>query len=82
MHAIDRILLPKDRIAARVAEIGRELAEDLRRSGCDAPGARVVMVPILTGAIVFVADLIRNMDVQMSVRPITVSSYPGTATST
>lgn len=86
-------MITRERIAARVAEMGRQIAGDLRTSihagraqgsgaaaGDDA--ARVVMVPILTGAMVFVADLIRHIDLQMSVRPITVSSYPGAATTT
>lgn len=44
------------------------------------PDARVVLVPVLTGAMVFVADLIRHIPAKMSVRPIVVSSYPGAAT--
>lgn len=81
MHVIDRTLLSRQRIAQRVAELGRAISADLLLAGAGRPGERVVMVPILTGAIVFVADLIRHMDIQMSVRPITVTSYPGTATS-
>ena len=82
MHTIDRTLIPRDKIAARVTQMGRAISEDLRAAGAESAGQRIVMVPILTGAIVFVADLIRAMDVQMSVRPITVSSYPGAATTT
>lgn len=87
MHRIDRVLITRDRIAARVGELGRQITADLcrqegvvrgERSAEDA--ARVVMIPILTGAMVFVADLIRSVDLKMSLRPITVSSYPGTAT--
>jgi hypoxanthine phosphoribosyltransferase len=83
MHRIDRVLITRDRIASRVAEIGREISADLHaQPGVDAgDGQRIVMVPILTGAMVFVADLIRAIDLKMSVRPITVSSYPGAATS-
>lgn len=80
MHEIDRVLITKDRIAARVAEMGRGMAAEIAHASGGDPHVRVVMVPILTGAIVFVADLIRSMNVQMSVRPITVTSYPGTST--
>jgi hypoxanthine phosphoribosyltransferase len=57
------------------------LAEEveLRAKGI-VPGP-IVMVPVLTGAILFVADLVRAMPVTMSRRPVTVSSYPGAATS-
>ena len=78
---IDRVLIPRDRLAARTAELGAALTLDLRSAGADAEGQRIVMVPILTGAMLFVADLVRHMPVQMAIRPITVSSYPGTATS-
>lgn len=61
--------------------MGRELTSDLKVRASDDPAARVVLVPILTGALVFTADLIRHVPVQMSIRPVTVSSYPGTATS-
>ncbi len=99
MHRIDRVLIPRERLAARVAEIGRQITADLAREPGVAPAAEVggatgltnpldstpsapvVMVPILTGAVVFVADLIRAINLKMSLRPITISSYPGTATS-
>src|SRR5690606_14908605 len=65
-----------ERIAARVRELGEQIAADLAA----APPAPVVLVPILTGSIVFLADLIRHIPVKMSIRPITVSSYPGKST--
>ncbi len=43
-------------------------------------GGEVVMIPILTGALVFTADLIRNIPLRMSVATVAVSSYPGAAT--
>mgnify|MGYP000493820151 CR=1 FL=1 len=47
----------------------------------DSPdAARVVLVPILTGSLVFTADLIRHIPVKMSIRPVVITSYPGTAT--
>lgn len=74
-------------------ELGRQISADLEMSLADPrnradssgrePGREpaVVLVPILTGAMVFVADLIRHIPVQMSIQPVTVTSYPGTATS-
>lgn len=44
------------------------------------PGAEVVMIPILTGALVFTADLIRAIPLRMSISTVAVTSYPGTAT--
>lgn len=81
MH-IARVLITRDQIARRVAEMGREITADFLASGAGAPGVepQVVLIPILTGSLVFVADLIRHMPVQMSIRPVTITSYPGAAT--
>ena len=62
---IQRVLIDQDRIASRVAELGaqlsRELEEDLRRTGDSLDGNDIVIIPIMTGALVFAADLIRHM---------------------
>lgn len=74
---VRRVLIGRDEIARRVVELGEQVTADLRAM----PPGPVVLVPVLTGSFVFVADLIRHVPVKMSIRPITVSSYPGTATS-
>lgn len=76
---VERVLIGRDRLAERVAQMGGEITADLSRELLRAEGdAPVVLVPILTGAMVFVADLIRHMPIKMSVRPVTLSSYCGT----
>lgn len=77
-----RVLIPADRIAQRIEGLGAEITRDLMGAGAggeDGGGGRLVLIPVLTGALVFVADLIRHIPLQMSIRPVTVSSYPGTA---
>lgn len=84
-HRLGEVLLDRDTIAARVAELGARVAEDLgaelAREGAslDLPD-RIVLAPVLTGAIVFFADLVRHMQVAMSMRLVSVSSYPGAST--
>ncbi len=83
MHRdVERVLIGRDRIAQRIAEIGGEITADLSRELLRAGEGdeRIVLVPILTGAMVFVADLIRHVPLKMSIRPVTLSSYPGAAT--
>ncbi|HVU63467.1 MAG TPA: hypoxanthine phosphoribosyltransferase [Phycisphaerales bacterium] len=77
-----RVLISRDRIAARIEEMGRQITSDLRRSMGDASAAEphVVLVPILTGSMVFTADLIRHIPLKMSIRPVTIKSYHGSAT--
>lgn len=82
---IDRVLIPRDRIAARVREMAARIAEDLRAAvAADGhspdEGHRIVLMPVMTGAIVFTADLIREMPLRLSLELVTVSSYPGQST--
>jgi hypoxanthine phosphoribosyltransferase len=74
---IERVLIDRGRIAGRVCELGRQIAADLQREGGAGGQSQVVLVPILTGSIVFVADLIRQMPMMLSLRVVAVSSYPG-----
>ncbi len=78
---IASVLIDKGRIAARVRELGRDIAADIERLLAEDPahGAedRVVLIPILTGSMVFVADLIRELPLKLSLEVVGVSSYPG-----
>jgi hypoxanthine phosphoribosyltransferase len=83
---IERVLVTREQIAARVvemaAEIARDLTDDLGRDGHSTLDAdRVVLIPIMTGAMIFAADLIREMPVKLAIGLVTVSSYPGQAVS-
>ena len=68
---IDRVLISQQRIAARVGELARQITAD------HTPGGEVTIVPILTGAMIFCADLIRQVPIAMQIGLLTVSSYPG-----
>jgi len=74
---IDRILIDEARIAARVREMGREIAGDLQNDVARTGQDQITLIPILTGAVVFVADLIRQMPLKMRLGVVAVSSYPG-----
>ena len=82
---IERVLIDTDRIAQRVTELAREIALDIERDLVhDASlnsGARgdpkIVLIPVLTGSIVFVADLIRRLPLKIKLEVVGVSSYPG-----
>jgi hypoxanthine phosphoribosyltransferase len=70
---IDRIIIRRDRIAARV----REMAGEIGRLYQDSELGPII-VAVLSGAIIFVADLIRHLPLKMKIGLITVSSYQGT----
>jgi hypoxanthine phosphoribosyltransferase len=77
MHGdIDRILIPQEKIAARVRELAREITADHTPPSMSGE-AEISIVPILTGAMIFTADLIRHVPIAMKIGLMTVSSYPG-----
>ncbi len=78
-----KVLVSRDQIAKRVAALGQKLALDLEaalaKDGATDNDGRIVLIPIMTGALVFAADLIRQMPLKLSLRLVAVSSYPGSS---
>ena len=67
------VLLSAERIAARVAELGREITRDHA-------GKSLVAIGVLKGSFVFLADLVRAIDLPLSIDFIGITSYQGTST--
>jgi hypoxanthine phosphoribosyltransferase len=65
---VEEILLTQDQIQARVAELGAQLAADYA-------DRFPVLVSVLKGSIVFLADLVRSMPVPVSIDLMELSSY-------
>jgi hypoxanthine phosphoribosyltransferase len=76
---IDRVLVTRHQIAQRVNQLAQQIVAD-HTSGLGP--AEITLVPILTGGMVFCADLMRQMPVRMRIGLMTVSSYPGKAKQT
>jgi len=70
---VEEILLDSETVANRVSELAAELTADYA-------GRDPVLVSVLKGALVFLADLMRAMDLPSSIDLMEVSSYGGTAT--
>lgn len=68
-----RPLIDEAAIAARVAELGRELSAEYR----DRP---LTVIGVLTGCIPFLADLVRAIDVPHRIGVVQASSYRGRTT--
>lgn len=66
-----RPLFDEATIAARVKAIGAQITRDLK-------GESLVVVGVLKGAVVFLADLVREIDLPLSIEFIGVASYSGT----
>jgi hypoxanthine phosphoribosyltransferase len=65
-----RVLLTRDQIAAKVAELGAQITRDFS-------GEPVVLIGVLKGATIFLADLAREIKLDVSFDFIAVSSYGG-----
>jgi hypoxanthine phosphoribosyltransferase len=72
---IARILVHCDEIRARVKALAGEIA-----ALYNGDQAGLTLVPILSGSIIFLADLIRELPLKMKIALVQVSTYPGTAT--
>jgi hypoxanthine phosphoribosyltransferase len=68
-----QVLIPASDVQRRVAELARQIAHDYR----DRP---FTIVGVLTGCIIFLADLVRHLDLPLRIGLIQASSYRGPST--
>ena len=73
---LERILIPRERIAERVRELAREISWTYENDEDEG----ITLVTILSGSLIFLADLIRELPLLMKIGLITVSNYPGATT--
>ncbi len=68
------VLISREQIAKRIAEIGQEISEDFK-------GKELTMVCVLKGSFMFFADLIREIKCPIRCEFLSVSSYGDNKTS-
>lgn len=68
---VERILLEKSEIENKVKEIGQQISRDYA-------GKTPVFIGVLKGCFIFMADLMRYVDVDCTMDFMSVSSYNGT----
>ena len=72
---IERVLLSAEQIDSKVSEIAQKINEDYE-------GMEPVIISVLKGSFIFMADLVRKLNVKCTVDFMSVSSYgDGTSTS-
>ena len=69
---IERILISEEEIQKKVAEMGKKISEDFRDKD-------PLFVGVLKGCFIFMADLMRYVDIHCSMDFMAVSSYSGTS---
>ncbi len=67
------VLIPADRIQQRVDELAQQMMRDYR-------GQKLTIVGVLTGSLMFLADLMRRLDLPLRIALIQASSYRGAVT--
>ncbi len=68
MKEIKSVLVSKEAIQAKVRELGKKISEDYK-------GKELVLVGVLKGGFVFLADLMREITIPVDMDFISVSSY-------
>jgi hypoxanthine phosphoribosyltransferase len=74
LNSIEKVLIDRKQIQDKVKELAARISEDYR-------GKDLVIVGVLKGAVLFMADLVKNIDIPLTIDFIAVSSY-GNATET
>lgn len=69
---VEKILLGQDEIQAKIAELGKQISKDYE-------GKELLLICVLKGAVIFLADLMRHITVPAEIDFMAVSSY-GAAT--
>lgn len=69
-----KVLLSEDQIQARVKELGKQITKDYE-------GKSPIFICTLKGAIVFFADVVRNVSLPLSMEFVRLSSYKNGMTS-
>jgi len=72
--AIGQVLVSEEALTRRVAELGAEVSRDYQ-------GRDLVLIGVLKGAVFFLSDLMRHLDVPAEVDFMAVSSYGSATTS-
>jgi len=65
---LGEILIPEEKLKARVAELGEEISRDYQ-------GQKILAICILRGGVMFLTDLIRHIDPLVAIDFMGVSSY-------
>ena len=72
---IKTVLVREEQLKAKVAELGAQISRDYA-------GKNLVLVSILKGSVVFMADLMRAVSIPCNIDFMVVSSYGGSNTTT
>ncbi len=67
---LGKVLFPGSEIQARISELGKIITEDYKDKD-------LLLVSVLRGSVIFLTDLIRQIDLEASIDFMSISSYSG-----
>jgi hypoxanthine phosphoribosyltransferase len=73
---IERVIVSEDKIQARISELAAQISQDYAGNG------QLIIIGILKGAFIFLADLTRRLTIPHRIDFMALSSYGQTATTT
>ena len=68
IKGIKEVIIPKEKMQKRVEELGKEISEDFKDK-------ELIVIGVLKGSVIFLADLIREISIPLSIDFISASSY-------
>lgn len=68
MGEFEKVLVSRDAIKEKVKELGKKISEDYQ-------GKELVLIGVLKGGFIFLADLVREITIPVDIDFISVSSY-------
>jgi len=66
------VMLTEEQLKARVAELGEQITKDYAHIGSD---EKILLVGMLKGSFIFIADLVRSIDLHCEIDFMAASSY-------
>ncbi len=67
-NILGKILFPSSEIQKRISELGKQITNDYK-------GKDVLMVSVLRGGVIFLSDLVKNIDLLLSIDFMSISTY-------
>ena len=68
LEDIEKVLITREELEKSAKELGKRISADYK-------GKKLVLIGVLKGGVVFLSDLIRNIDIPLDLDFISVSSY-------
>ena len=67
-NILGNILFPSSEIQKRISELGKQITNDYK-------GKDVLLVSVLRGGVIFLSDLVKNIDLLLSIDFMSISTY-------